>query len=76
MSSRVRDQVATIIGRATASRRKVLELILEDPHRVLDETFEHLRRAGELLPRFRDDARRDDDFASVRDDPRFEQALR
>ena len=41
-----------------------------------DETFEHLRRAGELLPRFRDDARRDDDFASVRDDPRFEQALR
>ena len=22
-----------------------------------DETFEHLRRAGELLPRFRDDAR-------------------
>ena len=41
-----------------------------------DETFDHLRRAVELLPRFRDDARRDDDFAAVRDDPRFEQALR
>ena len=30
----------------------------------------------ELLPRFREDARRDDDFAAVRDDPRFEEALR
>ena len=41
-----------------------------------DETFDHLRRSVELLPRFRDDARRDEDFAAVRDDPRFEQALR
>ena len=41
-----------------------------------DETFAHLRRSVELLPRFRDDARKDDDFASVRDDPRFEEALR
>jgi hypothetical protein len=41
-----------------------------------DDTFEHLRRSVELLPRFREDARRDDDFAAVRDDPRFEQALR
>ena len=41
-----------------------------------DETFAHLRRSVELFPRFRDDARRDDDFAAVRDDPRFEQALR
>ena len=41
-----------------------------------DETFDHLRRSVELLPRFREDARRDDDFAAVRDDPRFEQALR
>jgi hypothetical protein len=40
-----------------------------------DETFAHLRRAAELFPRFREDARRDDDFAAVRDDPRFEQAL-
>jgi len=41
-----------------------------------DETFAHLRRAVELLPRFREDARRDDDFTAVRDDPRFEEALR
>ncbi len=41
-----------------------------------DETFDHLRRSVELLPRFRDDARRDEDFAAVRDDPRFIQALR
>ncbi len=40
------------------------------------DTFSHLRRAIELLPRFREDARRDDDFAAVRDDPRFEEALR
>ena len=41
-----------------------------------DDTFAHLRRSVELLPRFREDARRDADFAAVRDDPRFEQALR
>ena len=41
-----------------------------------DDTFAHLRRSVELRPQFRDDARRDDDFAAVRDDPRFEQALR
>jgi hypothetical protein len=41
-----------------------------------DETFAHLQRSVELLPRFREDARRDDDFAAVREDPRFEQALR
>jgi hypothetical protein len=41
-----------------------------------DETFAHLRRSVELFPRFRDDARKDDDFAAVRDDPRFEDALR
>jgi hypothetical protein len=40
-----------------------------------DETFAHLHRSVELRPRFREDARRDDDFAAVRDDPRFEQAL-
>jgi hypothetical protein len=40
------------------------------------ETFEHLRRSVELLPRFREDARRDGDLAALRDDPRFEQALR
>jgi mannose-6-phosphate isomerase-like protein (cupin superfamily) len=41
-----------------------------------DETFGHLRRAVELFPAFRDQAPRDDDFAAVRDDPRFEEALR
>jgi mannose-6-phosphate isomerase-like protein (cupin superfamily) len=41
-----------------------------------DETFEHLRRSVELHESFREQARRDDDFAAVRDDPRFEQALR
>ena len=41
-----------------------------------DDTFVHLRRSVELLPRFREDARRDEDFAAIRDDPRFEQALR
>ena len=41
-----------------------------------DETFGHLRRSVELFPRFRDQAPKDDDFATVRDDPRFEEALR
>jgi mannose-6-phosphate isomerase-like protein (cupin superfamily) len=41
-----------------------------------DDTFEHLRRAVELFPPFRGQARTDDDFASVRDDERFEEALR
>jgi hypothetical protein len=41
-----------------------------------DETFAHLRRSVELSERFREDARRDGDFDAVRDDPRFEEALR
>jgi mannose-6-phosphate isomerase-like protein (cupin superfamily) len=41
-----------------------------------DEMFGHLRRSVESFPRFRDQARRDDDLAAVRDDPRFEEALR
>lgn len=41
-----------------------------------DEIFAHLRRSIELHPSFREQARKDDDFTAVRDDPRFEQALR
>src|SRR3977135_3882397 len=41
-----------------------------------DETFGHLRRSVELFPRFREQAHKDDDFAAVRDDPRFAEALR
>jgi mannose-6-phosphate isomerase-like protein (cupin superfamily) len=41
-----------------------------------DETFAHLRRGVEGFPPFRAQAREDDDLAAVRDDPRFEQALR
>jgi mannose-6-phosphate isomerase-like protein (cupin superfamily) len=40
-----------------------------------DETFDHLRRSVELFPPFREQARKDDDLAAVRDDPRFEAAL-
>jgi hypothetical protein len=41
-----------------------------------DETFDHLRRSVELFPPFRKQAPKDDDFAAVRDDPRFDEALR
>ena len=41
-----------------------------------DDMFAHLKRSVELRPRFREDARRDEDLAAVRDDPRFEEALR
>ena len=41
-----------------------------------DQTFDHLRRAVELFPPFREQARRDDDFAALRDDARFDAALR
>ena len=43
---------------------------------VDDETFSHLRRSAESFPPFREQARADDDFAAIRDDPRFEEALR
>jgi hypothetical protein len=41
-----------------------------------DETFNHLRRSVELRPEFRESARTDDDLATIRDDPRFAQALK
>jgi len=43
---------------------------------VDDETFSHLRRSVELFPPFRQQARTDEDLAAVRDDARFEEALR
>jgi len=41
-----------------------------------DETFDHLERSVELFPPFREQARSDDDLAAVRQDPRFDEALR
>jgi len=41
-----------------------------------DRTFNHLRRSVELFPPFREQARTDVDLTAVRDDPRFEEALR
>jgi len=41
-----------------------------------DETFSRLQRSVELHPAFREQARSDEDLAAVRDDPRFEDALR
>jgi hypothetical protein len=41
-----------------------------------DEMFSRLRRGVELFPPFRDQARGDSDLDAVRDDPRFEEALR
>ena len=43
---------------------------------VDDETFEHLRKGVERFRPFREQARGDSDFDSVRNDPRFEEALR
>ena len=43
---------------------------------VDDATFDHLKRSVELFPRFRQQARADDDFVAVREDPRFEAALK
>lgn len=41
-----------------------------------DRTFNHLRRSVELFPPFREQARTDEDLTAVRDDPRFDEALR
>jgi tetratricopeptide (TPR) repeat protein len=40
-----------------------------------DDALEHLARAIELNPRFREYAEQDDDFAALRDDPRFSEVL-
>jgi RpiR family transcriptional regulator, carbohydrate utilization regulator len=51
MIPRVLEKIAEIIDRAPTARRSVLALILEDPQRVLDETFEALaQRAASSVP--------------------------
>ena len=65
--------------RAVAGPRRAplqLRLLRDTRRRHDDETFDHLRRSVELFPPFRAQARNDSDFTAVRDDPRFEDALR
>lgn len=51
MPPRVLEKIAEIMDRAPTARRTVLALILEDPQRVLDETFEMLaQRANSSVP--------------------------
>ncbi len=51
MTSKVLAKIAEAIAGAPTSRRKVLALILQDPQRVLDESFEQLaQRAGSSVP--------------------------
>ena len=51
MTSKVLAKIADAITRAPTSRRSVLALILHDPQRVLDESFEQLaQRAGSSVP--------------------------
>lgn len=51
MTPRVLEKIAEIMDRAPAARRTVLALILQDPQRVLDETFETLaQRANSSVP--------------------------
>ena len=51
MIPRVLQKISEIIDRAPAARRSVLALILADPQRVLDETFDMLaQRANSSVP--------------------------
>lgn len=51
MTSKVLAKIAEAIASAPTSRRNVLALILQDPQRVLDESFEQLaQRAGSSVP--------------------------
>jgi mannose-6-phosphate isomerase-like protein (cupin superfamily) len=76
-------------GDATAVVRRALEQFPDHPGlnynyacfaslagEVDDELFERLRRGVEAFPPFREQARVDGDLDAVRDDPRFEEALR
>lgn len=51
MTSKVLAKISEAIASAPTSRRNVLALILQDPQRVLDESFEQLaQRAGSSVP--------------------------
>ena len=51
MNSKVLAKIAAAIDNAPTSRRSVLAIILQDPQRVLDESFEQLaRRADSSVP--------------------------
>ena len=51
MTSKVLAKISDAITSAPTSRRSVLALILQDPQRVLDESFEQLaQRAGSSVP--------------------------
>lgn len=51
MTSKVLAKISEAIASASTSRRNVLALILQDPQRVLDESFEQLaQRAGSSVP--------------------------
>ncbi|ABD68675.1 transcriptional regulator, RpiR family [Rhodoferax ferrireducens T118] len=51
MTSKVLARIAETMAHAPTSRRSVLAMILQDPQRVLDESFEQLaHRAGSSVP--------------------------
>lgn len=51
MNSKVLSKIAEALDSAPTARRKVLALILQDPQRVLDESFEQLaQRAASSVP--------------------------
>ena len=50
MTSKVLAKIAEAIASAPTSRRKVLALILQDPQRVLDESFEQLAQRASTQP--------------------------
>src|SRR5882724_6906552 len=51
MNNSLLDRVAAIRAKAPTTRRAILDLILEDPDRVLEESFEQLaERSGSSVP--------------------------
>ena len=80
MNARVPGEGGTLVNEhdESLSGQEEVYVVLEGTatFEVDDETFRHLRRSVELYEPFREQARADDDLAAVRDDPRFEEALR